>query len=225
MTHGSQDDIIGYQIQDDQRVGEGGFLSIRRMHLRAVRRDGSLTDVFLSDYVERRKGLDAVVVALYYQDAAGVVHVLLRRGQRPALHFGRAAHLLPIEEPGPPRLLFTEIVAGIIEEEDRGEEGIRRRAAAEALEEAGYRVDPAQVERLGAPVFPTPGMCAERFHLMAARVDPAACEPPPGDGSPMEEGSARRFVALDEALRLCERGEIEDAKTEIALRRLRDRLG
>jgi ADP-ribose pyrophosphatase len=40
----------------------------------------------------------------------------------------------------------------------------------------------------------------------------------------MEEGAELRWVALDEAIRLCVAGEIEDAKTELVLRRLRDRL-
>ena len=34
-----------------------------------------------------------------------------------------------------------------------------------------------------------------------------------------------RWVPLEEALAMCARGEIEDCKTEIGLRRLRDLLG
>ena len=64
------------------------------------------------------------------------------------------------------------------------------------------------------------------MHLFVARVDPAACHPHPpvGDGSPMEEGSSQAFVPLLLAIDLCERGEIEDAKTELLLRRLLHRL-
>jgi hypothetical protein len=40
----------------------------------------------------------------------------------------------------------------------------------------------------------------------------------------MEEGSRHRFVPLAEAIALCDRGEIEDAKTELLLRRLQARL-
>mgnify|MGYP002149768343 CR=1 FL=1 len=88
------------------------------------------------------------------------------------------------------------------------------------VEEAGLRVPPERFARLGGKVFPTPGMAPECFHLLHAEVSPAAGEPPPGDGSPMEEGCILRFVALSYALRMCDRGEIEDAKTELALRRL-----
>jgi ADP-ribose pyrophosphatase len=217
-------EVLGYDVLSDERLAGGGFLSIRRMRLRTVRDDGSRSPPFISDYVERWKGLDAVVVGLWHRDAEGVVHVLLRRGQRPALHFGRP----PEQQVIPDRrrhFFFTEVVAGIIEAEDRGEEGIRRRAAAEAWEEAGLQVDPDAVERLGAPIFPTPGMSPECFHLVAAEVDPAGAHPhPPGDGSPMEEGAGLFFLPLSEALRQCAAGEIEDAKTELLLRRLKDRL-
>lgn len=219
-----QSEVIGYHIESDERVGGGGFLAIRRMRLRTVRRDGSRSAVFLSDYVERQKGLDAVVVGLYHRDAAGRLHVLLRQGQRPALHFGRPPERQPV--PDQRRyLLFTEVVAGIIEEGDRGEAGVRARAAAEAWEEAGLRVDPARVRMLGTPTFPSPGMTPERFFLTAAEVSPGDAAPPQGDGSPMEEGGALRFVPLDEAIAMCDRGEIEDAKTELLLRRLRAQLG
>ncbi len=213
--------VIGYHIEEDRLAGEGGFLKIRRMRLRNVRQDGSLSAIFLCDFIDRPKGIDAVVLGLYYKDQAGGLKVLLRQGLRPALHYGRRPELLPI----PDRrayLFFTEVVAGIVESEDQGEAGIRHRAAEEAWEESGFRVDPAQVELLGAPVFPSPGMTPECFHLTCAEVNPRDChpQPPVGDGSPMEEGSSQRWVALDEAIAMCEGGDIQDAKTELLLRRL-----
>jgi ADP-ribose diphosphatase len=45
------------------------------------------------------------------------------------------------------------------------------------------------------------------------------------DGSPLEEGAVLLWRELGEAIQACERGGIEDAKTEIALRRLAGRLG
>ena len=120
---------------------------------------------------------------------------------------------------------FTEVVAGILEREDRGEDGVRRRAAIEAHEEAGLRVEAESVEFLGAGTFPSPGSMPERFWLTAARVeDPSAAEAPPTDGSPMEEGARCWWMPLDAAIAACVGGEIEDCKTELALRRLRDLL-
>lgn len=216
-------EVVDLDVEKDEQVGLGGFLHIRRMRLRTVRADGSRSPPFLSDFVERKKGLDAVVVGLWHRDTQP--QVLLRKGLRPPLYFGRHPDLIPLPERR--RYLFlTEAVAGIIEAADRGEEGIRRRAAEEAWEEAGFRIRPEDVELLGAPVFASPGLYPERFYLAAAQVDPAACHPHPpvGDGSPMEEGASQRFLPLEEALRLCGTGEIEDAKTELLLHRLKAKL-
>jgi hypothetical protein len=40
----------------------------------------------------------------------------------------------------------------------------------------------------------------------------------------MEEGATTRWMALDDAIDACGRGDIVDMKTETGLRRLRDRL-
>ena len=121
------------------------------------------------------------------------------------------------------RFLFTEVVAGIIEEGEVGEAAVRRRAADEALEEAGERIAPEAVVLLGSS-FPSPGMTAVKFWFAAARVHGDSAIAPEGDGSPMEEGARVRWTPLDEALAMCGRGEIEDAKTELVLRRLADHL-
>ncbi len=197
-----------FEVLGDQRVGEGGFLRIRRMRLRLVRADGSRTREGIWDYVERPMGLDAVVVALWRRREQ--VEVLLRAGARVAVHFGRPEK----------QLLFVELVAGILEQGD----DLALRAAGEVLEEAGLTVVPERIERLGPPMFPTPGMCPEMFHFVSCEVAPgAAAQPPQGDGSPFEEGAQLSWVALDEALARCARGEIQDLKTEVALRRLREK--
>lgn len=222
MAHAEVVDYVTLSVED---VGSGSYLRVRRVNLQNLHRDGSLSPRYFCEFVDRpRHGTDAVVVGLWHRDASGRICVLLRQGLRPALRYGRPVERLPVPDPAP-FLFFTEVVAGILEEEDRGEEGIRRRAAIEALEEAGLRIEPARVERLGKPVFPTPGMAPECFHLTCAEVDPAGAVPPEGDGSPMEEGSRQRFVPLKEALAMCARGEISDAKTEILLHRLAARLG
>lgn len=220
------DKIVDIEVESDAIVGrEGGFLAIRRLRLRNRRADGSLSKTYTCDFLARPYGLDAVVVALYHRAPDGV-RVLLREALRPPLRFGRPAEDTPVPD-ARPYLTFTELVAGIIEREDvdRGIEGIKHRAAEEAREEAGYRVDPESVMLLGN-VFPSPGAMAEKFWLTAAEVaDPAAQEAVEGDGSPMEEGGSIRWMRIDEAIAACVRGEIEDAKTELALRRLAERLG
>jgi ADP-ribose pyrophosphatase len=62
------------------------------------------------------------------------------------------------------------------------------------------------------------------FHFVAAEVPDQVPSPPQGDGSPFEEGARLEWVGLDDALRRCSTGEINDMKTEIGLRRLAEKL-
>lgn len=204
----------GYEIVSDERLGDGGFLRIRRLRLRVRRGDGSLSKEGLYDFVERPMGKDAVVLVLWHRAADGV-RVLLRHAPRVPLWFRDpalgGAH--------------TEVVAGILEKGEDEWPAIQKRAAAEAHEEAGVTVAAEAVERLGPASFPTAGMFSELFHFVAAEVaDPALTVVPPTDGSPFEEGASLEWVALDEALRRCDEGALVDLKTELALRRLRAKI-
>jgi ADP-ribose pyrophosphatase len=214
--------IVELVVESDQRAGGGGFLEIRRLQLRNKRADGSLSAPYTCDAIARPYGQDAVVVAIYARDAAGV-QVLLREGLRPALGFGRDPAAAPLAE-APPALFLTELVAGIVEAGDRGEAGLRVRAAHEVEEEAGFVVDPAAITLLGAGMYPSPGSMVEKFYFTAVEVDPAAQRALAGDGSPMEEGATTRWLPLAAAIAACVAGEIVDLKTEAALRRLSDHL-
>jgi ADP-ribose pyrophosphatase len=214
--------VTGLHVDSDDLVGRGGFLAIRRLRLRNQRDDGTLSAQYLCDFIARPYGLDAVVVVVWAR-RDDEVHVLVRDGLRPALAFGRdpARQVVPDARA---YLRLTELVAGILEDGDRGEDGLRRRAAAEVHEEAGFRVEPAAVVLLGAGAFPSPGAMAEKFFFVAVEVDPAAQEAIAGDGSPMEDGADTRWLPLDEAIDACVAGDIEDLKTELGLRRFADWL-
>lgn len=206
--------FAGYEVISDERLGAGGFLRLRRLRLRVVRDDGTRSAEGLYDFVERPMGPDAVVLALWHRAPDGP-RVLLRRAPRVPLWFRDPAA----------GVAHAELVAGILESGEEGWPAIQARAAAEAHEEAGVAIAAAEVVRLGAPLYATPGMCAEIFHFVAAEVrDPGAAATPPTDGSPFEEGATLTWLPLDEALRRCGTGEIVDLKTELALRRLRDTL-
>lgn len=211
--------IVGFEIESDELVGDGGFLKLRRLRMRNRRDDGSLSERYTCDAVARPYGQDAVVVVIY-DDAH---RILVRDGLRPAVYMGRDPRAAPLPEAAP-AMWCTELVAGIVEVADQGEAGLRERAAHEVLEEAGFVVDPATIQLLGAGMLPSPGSMVEKFYFCAARVDPAAQRELAGDGSPMEEGAQTRWLALDEALAMCLRGEIADLKTELGVRRLRDAL-
>jgi ADP-ribose pyrophosphatase len=207
-------------VDSDERVGEGGFLAIRRLRLRNRRGDGSTSAPYLSDAIVRPFGQDAVVVAIFARTSRGV-EVLVRDGLRPTIALHRDPSIAPLPEPAP-GLACTELVAGILEVADRG---LAARAAAEVHEEAGFVVAAAHVIVLGAGALASPGCLAEKNYFTAVEVDPAAQQPPAGDGSPMEEGATTRWLPLDAAIAACVRGDITDLKTELCLRRLRDHLG
>lgn len=217
------DDVVGFVIDTDERVGSGGFLEIRRLRMRNRRADGSVSAPYVCDSIARPYGQDAVIVAVFARTASGV-QVLVRDGLRPPLLMGRDPARAPLPEPAP-GMFVTELVAGILEDGDVGEPGLRTRAAAEVLEEAGFVVDPAAVIVLGGGSYPSPGAMIEKFYFTAIEVDPATQGALAGDGSPMEEGATTRWLGLDAAIAAGVRGELCDLKTETGLRRLRDHLG
>lgn len=216
--------VVDFEVEQDEIVGvEGGFMAVRRLRLRNVRDDGSRSRQYVCDFLVRPKGVDAVVVAVYHR-AGDRVQVLLRDGLRPVLANAREAATLPIPD-AREYVTFTEVVAGIIEKDDRGEEGVRRRAAIEVEEESGFTVSPDDVQFLGAGAFPSPGSMPEKFWLTAVEVPGLnAHRSAEGDGSPMEEGASTRWMDLDDAIAACVDGRLEDVKTELVLRRLRDWL-
>ncbi len=211
-------DVVGFVVESDERVGGGGFLEIRRLRMRNRRADGSTSERYTCDSIARPYGQDAVVVAVFSGR-----RILVREGLRPAIALGRDPARAPLPEAAP-EMWLVELVAGIIEAQDTGEAGLRERAAHEVHEEAGFVVDPAAIVLLGAGMLPSPGSMVEKFYFAAVEVDPATQGPLAGDGSPMEEGARTRWLDLDEAIAMCVRGEITDAKTELGLRRLADVL-
>jgi ADP-ribose pyrophosphatase len=214
--------VDGLVVDTDERVGDGGFLAVRRLGLRNIRGDGSTSPPYICDVVVRPYGQDAVVVAIYAR-VGGEVRVLVRQCLRPAIALGRDASAAPLPE-AQPELFQTELVAGIVEVGDHGPAGLATRAAHEVHEEAGFAVEPSSITVLGAGMLPSPGCMVEKFYFTAVEVDPASQVALVGDGSPMEEGATTRWLALDDAIDACVRGEIADLKTELGLRRLRDQL-
>ena len=211
-------EVTRFEIVSDERFGQGGFLQLRRCWLRNVHADGSRSEKYICDFVERPRGLDAVAVVIWAQGPK----VLIRAGLRPPLQIGRPGiHFIPLDE-APCPLLNQEIVAGLVEPGDEGEAGLRRRAAIEVAEETGYQVSPDDVVMLGTGTMPVPGLLPEREYFAAVEVDPDATGAMDGDGSPMEEGARMKWWDLEAAIAACVHGEIADFKTELGLRRFRD---
>ena len=185
-------EIDSLEVLDDHTVGQGGFLTVRRLRLKNRRANGSLSDAYSCDFIVRPKGIDAVVVAVYTRAGSGGLRVLLREGLRPPLKFGREHEVKPMPD-SRPYLMFRELVAGIIEVQDEGEAGIRARAAIEVAEEAGFTVSADDVFMLGAGCFPSPGAHPERYWLTAVEIaDPG--RPAAARGRRLADGRGRAHL-------------------------------
>jgi len=214
-------DVERIEILDRQLSSrEDRFLRLETLRLRNHYADGTSSREYACDVV-LAPGLDAVAVVLFHRQGrevfAGVTECV-----RPAIYLRRDLPLLRSD--GRDYLTLTETVAGRLEKDDVGEEGIDRRAAIEAHEEAGFEVGAGRAIRLGGGLFASPGVTPEKVYFRAFEVDPARQQEVRGDGSPMEASHRMRFIELGEAIGLCARGVIEDPKAEVGFRRLADHL-
>lgn len=164
-----------------------------------------------------RKALDAAVVVPYFLQE-GKCFIRLRTVVRPPLAVRKAP---PAGTAMPPSSLW-EVPAGLIEP---GEDAAVA-AARELFEELAVR--PQSLEPLGPPMCPAPAVLGELHVYFAAELQPPAAGEdwpiPDGDGSLYEENAEFVTVSLADALEACRQGEVWDAKTELALRRLAEKL-
>jgi ADP-ribose pyrophosphatase len=207
------------ELLDDARppVEQRGFMYVRKLRMRVRFAEGDQSAPFAYDCADRSR-MDAVVVVPHYLDAEGTRWVVLRSALRPPLA-ARPKEVWPVPEKESLGALW-EVPAGLVEEDERSPEGLRGCAARELLEETGYHVDVARVLPLGPSTFPTPGVIGERHFYFHAVIDPTESITPPEDGSALEARAKLFALPLRDALAACRAGEIEDAKTELALRRL-----
>lgn len=198
------------------------FLYVERSVLRARFETEKPSEPFTYDIVARER-LDAVVIAAHYTDEHGRRMVYLRSALRPPVAL-RPQEAWPVPERDDLGGLW-ELPAGLVETDERSAEGLRRCAARELHEELGFEVDPEKLERLGPSSFPAPGIIGERHFYFHVAVEPSRRVSPGEDGSVLERNAAIVVVPLDEALDLARKGMIEDAKTELGLRRLAELNG
>lgn len=203
-------------LQDLSPDTGSGFLKLTRRRLVAHYPDGTASAPFLYDSVDRR-ALDAVVVAAHYASPEGR-RVFLRSSIRPPVYFRAYPALLPEGS-----RQTWELPAGLAEPEEAGDEGLRRAAVRELHEEAGFSAPAERVSMLGPAVYPCAGVIGEKLFFFDIEVDPMTRSEPPLDGSALERFGEVIDIPLVHALEFCRRGDIEDAKTEIGLRRLAEK--
>ena len=204
-------------VQDQSPRAIDGFLRLVRRQLVAVDITGRVSAPFIYDEVDRR-ALDAVVIAAHYVDAQRGRRVFLRSAARPPVLLRepqRNARASYVRQDG-----LWELPAGLVEPDELSETGIVDCARRELQEELGFDVPNHSLVPLGPSTFPSPGVIGERHYYFHVLVDPAQRREPTLDGSAIERLGAVVDVALDDALRWCREGHLEDAKTELGLRRL-----
>lgn len=202
---------------------EPAFLRYVSRVVRTVSVDGKRSATLVYDEVDR-PALDAVVIAAHFRvptEGVEEVYVVLRSAVRPPIAL-RDPSRSPLPEPE--NRALWELPAGLVEPEEKGPDGLRRAAARELLEEAGFEVGASDLHPLGPSVFPAPGLIAERQFFFHVRVDPALQNEPSLDGSPLEEAGQLVAVPLRTALQAAREGLLADSKTELALRRLQEEL-
>lgn len=207
-------------VEDLSPPDPGGFLRLVRRRFRARYPDGSLSEPFVYDAVDRR-AIDAVVIAAHFF-SRGERWIYLRSALRPPLLLRDPARSpIPDLDRG---LGLWELPAGLVEESEQSALGLRACASRELQEELGFEQPPDLLRELGPSTYPSPGVIGERHFYFEVEVDPKSRREPANDGSPLEHGGLVRSARLSEALELCRAGVIEDAKTELALRRLVERF-
>ncbi|TDQ48388.1 ADP-ribose pyrophosphatase [Permianibacter aggregans] len=141
----------------------------------------------------------------------GAVSVLLYDPKLDAVVFVEQFRLGALDSPRSPWQL--EMVAGMLDKSLPIEEIARR----EAMEEAGC--DIASMVRIGS-FFTTPGICNERFHVYAAKVD-ASSLAEHGGLDEEHEDIRIHVVPRQQAFAWLDDGHVENAMTVLALQWLR----
>jgi 8-oxo-dGTP pyrophosphatase MutT (NUDIX family) len=196
-----------------------GFLELRRTRLRAHQPDGSTSNEFIYDSVDRR-ALDAVVVAAYYRKGAEVL-VYLRSAVRPPVAV-RNERQTP--DASPQDVQFWELPAGLVEPAEQTIAGLATCARRETQEELGFELRDDDFVPMGHGIYPTPAVIPERQFFFRVEVNPESRGEPSLDGSPLEQAGVVFAAPLEQALERCRNGEILDGKTELGLRRLKEAL-
>src|SRR5271156_1946187 len=113
-------------VEERLSLDPPGFLRLRRMRMRVIFADGTTSEPFEYDAIDRAR-LDAVVMAAHYRAPDGRRQVILRSALRPPVAL-RSRETSPVAEK-PSLGALWELPAGLVEADERSPEGLRRCAA------------------------------------------------------------------------------------------------
>lgn len=194
------DQIVDYSF--------GELFKIIRATLQFERYDGQMSKPMTRINFERA---DSVGILLYDPDRDEVV--LTEQFRYPVY-----ASLDPDKATGvgAKKAWLLEIVAGV---QDAGKTVIEV-AQKELFEEAGYQIETDGSWHLIANIYPSPGGSSERIYLYWARVNREDRTSEGGGIAEEREDIRVLSLSFEDALGMVESGEIQDAKTIIALQYL-----
>jgi 8-oxo-dGTP pyrophosphatase MutT (NUDIX family) len=185
-----------------------GFLKVKSGKCEIAYDDGHYKEMFV-DFIYR-KSYDAVgIVAFSIREGRCYVHLV--SCIRPALYKEKLKETEREPEGNP--ILQWEIPAGLVEEFEKGRDGVLSSSVRELEEEVGYKTHISNHSFLGFEYFSSTGIMGERIYLTKVNVTDSELIKPQGDGSPLEMGSkavAVEIGALKESIRI---GKISDSKT------------
>ena len=197
---------------------KGSFLKIDTNDVRFHYPDGSTAEMKV-DTISRKLS-DAVVIVPYFKSGRdGKYYVYLRSCLRTAIAVADYSKTMRLSDNNPN---LWELPAGLVDEEETGELGLRQAVVRELKEEVGFNIaqESVLINRMGFPVFPDPGVIAERLYFYSVKVEPNDRGVPTEDGSPLEKGGVVEVFSINEALEYIQYGRILDCKTEVGLNRL-----
>ena len=154
MTTNSMPTVTAIELLEDRTARsrcDEGFLRLKRLTAQNRRADGSTSRPYPIDLIDR-PALDAVAVVVWARTARGI-EVLTRLQLRPAAGFRDPAKAVLPEAQG---WFVEEVVAGVIEPGEKGEEGRASVVAVidGALRSARIRADTeVEVDRLSREAF------------------------------------------------------------------------
>ncbi len=184
-------------IEERKRILDD-FFKVEEARLRYERFDGSMTPVVRRLNVERG---DSAAALIYKAKSQTLLLVKQFR--------------YPTYEKGPGWL--TEVVAGMIDNDDTPEATIRR----EISEESGYQLT--HLEPI-ATFYVSPGGSSERIFLFYAEINDEIQTGAGGGVASEDEDIMPVELSLEEALEQVRSGQIVDAKTIVGLFWLQNRL-